>query len=184
MCSNLNFNNLLTYLLSALTAARCLNRLKLHRQPQQPTALCKAVPLLNTCRHYFPNITELILIPQKGISSIILHEIKPRIRFDLPNAFDQQHMTIGGGARPSLPPGGPNSFNFMQFLGKYGKIVCWRPPGSWRPLLGEILDPPLTIVINSHVTEILMRQSVSQKHLIFSLKKFNLIILCHILPTF
>ena len=42
------------------------------------------------------------------------------------------------------PPGGPNSFNFMQFLGKFGKIVCWRPPlGSWRPLLGEILDPPL-----------------------------------------
>ena len=32
----------------------------------------------------------------------------------------------------------------MQFLGKFGKIVCWRPPlGSWRPLLGEILDPPL-----------------------------------------
>ena len=26
------------------------------------------------------------------------------------------------------PPGGPNSFNFMQFLGKFGKIVCWRPP--------------------------------------------------------
>ena len=22
-----------------------------------------------------------------------------------------------------------NSFSFMQFLGKYGKIVCWRP--SW-----------------------------------------------------
>ena len=40
-------------------------------------------------------------------------------------------------------PGGPNSFNFMQFLGKYEKIVCCRAPGSWRPLLGEILDPPL-----------------------------------------
>ena len=40
-------------------------------------------------------------------------------------------------------PGGPNSFNFMQFLGKYGKIVYWRPLGSWRPLLGEILDPAL-----------------------------------------
>ena len=24
-------------------------------------------------------------------------------------------------------PGGPNSFNFMQFLRKFGKIVCWRP---------------------------------------------------------
>ena len=22
----------------------------------------------------------------------------------------------------------PNSFNFMQFLGKFGKIVCWCPP--------------------------------------------------------
>ena len=44
-----------------------------------------------------------------------------------------------GGARDA-PPRGPNSFNFMQFLGKFGKIICWRPPGSWRPLLGEILD--------------------------------------------
>ena len=35
----------------------------------------------------------------------------------------------------------------MQFLGKFGKIVCWRPLGSWRPLLGEILDPSL---IESH----------------------------------
>ena len=31
------------------------------------------------------------------------------------------------------PPGGPNSFNFVQFLGKFGKIVCWRPPGELAP---------------------------------------------------
>ena len=31
------------------------------------------------------------------------------------------------------PPGGPNSFNFMQFLGKFGKIVCWRSPGELAP---------------------------------------------------
>ena len=32
-----------------------------------------------------------------------------------------------------------------SFLGKFGKIVCWHPAlGSWRPLLEEILDPPLT----------------------------------------
>ena len=49
------------------------------------------------------------------------------------------------------PPGGPNSFNFMQFLGNFGKIVCWRPPlGSWRPLLGEILDPPLVTLFTCH----------------------------------
>ena len=34
------------------------------------------------------------------------------------------------------PPGGPNSFNFMHFLGKFGKIVCWRPPP------GELAPPP------------------------------------------
>ena len=31
------------------------------------------------------------------------------------------------------PPVGPNSFNFMQFLGKFGKIVCWHPPGELVP---------------------------------------------------
>ena len=28
---------------------------------------------------------------------------------------------------------GPNSFNFMQFSGTFGKIVCWRPPGGLAP---------------------------------------------------
>ena len=36
--------------------------------------------------------------------------------------------------------GGAKFFNFMQFLGKFGKIVCRHPP---TPQLGEILDPPL-----------------------------------------
>ena len=44
-----------------------------------------------------------------------------------------------GGGFPSAPPlvsAGPNSFNFMQFLGKFGKIVCWRPPPR------ELVPPP------------------------------------------
>ena len=40
------------------------------------------------------------------------------------------------GARGHRPPG-PNSFNFMQFLEKFGKIVCWRPPPR-----GELVPPP------------------------------------------
>ena len=32
---------------------------------------------------------------------------------------------------------------FTQFLIKFGKIVCWRPPGRLAPILREILDPPL-----------------------------------------
>ena len=39
----------------------------------------------------------------------------------------------------------PNFVNCIQFLGKFGKIMCWRPLEGWPPLLGEILDPPLAI---------------------------------------
>ena len=50
---------------------------------------------------------------------------------------------LRGGARDACPPppGGPNSFIFMQFLPK--KLQNNSTFGSWRPLLGEILDPPL-----------------------------------------
>ena len=33
------------------------------------------------------------------------------------------------GVQRTSAPVGPNSFNFMQFLGKFGKIVYWCPPG-------------------------------------------------------
>ena len=39
---------------------------------------------------------------------------------------------------------GPDSFNFIQFLGKFGQIVYWRPSGGLAAHLGEILDPPLS----------------------------------------
>ena len=35
---------------------------------------------------------------------------------------------------------GLNFLDFMQFLGKSGKFVCWRP------LLRRILNPPLVLV--------------------------------------
>ena len=38
-----------------------------------------------------------------------------------------------GGARDARPPRGPNSFNFMQFLRNFGKIICWRPPWELAP---------------------------------------------------
>ena len=38
---------------------------------------------------------------------------------------------LRGGTRDV--PEGPNSFNSMQFLGKFGKIVCWRPPPQGNP---------------------------------------------------
>ena len=41
----------------------------------------------------------------------------------------------GGGARDRRSSRGPNSFNFMQFLGKCGKSICWHPvpPQGWHP---------------------------------------------------
>ena len=51
---------------------------------------------------------------------------------------------LGGREGHTPPPGRPNSFDFMQFSGKFG---VFTPP--WRvhaPPLGKILDPPLITV--------------------------------------
>ena len=73
-------------------------------------------------------------------------------------------ITVGdlrGGA--SDTNGGLNSFNFMQFLGKFGKTVCWRPLEGWCPHLGEILDPPLNkhpLVTQKWRTDLSERDSI------------------------
>ena len=43
----------------------------------------------------------------------------------------------GGREGRTPPPLRPNSFNFMQFLGEFGKIACSRPPP-----LGGFTPPP------------------------------------------
>ena len=47
----------------------------------------------------------------------------------------------GGREGRTPPPGRPNSFDFMQFSGKFG--VFTPPLEGSRPPLGKILDPPL-----------------------------------------
>ena len=48
-----------------------------------------------------------------------------------------------GDARP-LPPWGSKFFQFHAVFGKFRQNRMLAPlPGSWHPLLGEILDPPL-----------------------------------------
>ena len=45
---------------------------------------------------------------------------------------------LRGAQGTRAPHGGPNSFNFMQFLGKFDKFVCWRPPwGVGAPSSGK-----------------------------------------------
>ena len=55
-----------------------------------------------------------------------------------PRWRDPNHRAVadlgGRRGRAPPPPGGPNSFNFMQFLGKFDKFVCWCP--------GELAPPP------------------------------------------
>ena len=50
------------------------------------------------------------------------------------NAIKIIQTKISGGSKGGAP--GPNSFNFMQNLGKFGKIVCWGPPAP-----GELAPP-------------------------------------------
>ena len=60
-----------------------------------------------------------------------------------------------GGSKGSAPSARPLTdqifLNFMQFLGKIWQICMLAPLlEGWRPLLREILDPPLICVL-SHV---------------------------------
>ena len=85
----------------------------------------------------------LKIIPKNGIVAN-----KGKVYVELQHAVADLR---GARGTRTPPPEGPSSFNFMQFLGKFGKIVCWRPPG---PLLGEILDPPLTwsvVLLSDHI---------------------------------
>ena len=57
---------------------------------------------------------------------------------------------LGGAWGTHAPPGRPNSFDFMQFSGKFG--VFTPPLEGSRPPLGKILDPPLSTVSSTRKT--------------------------------
>ena len=59
-------------------------------------------------------------------------------------------------------PGGPNSFNFMQFLGNFGKIVCWRPPGELAPPPRGNPGSATVYVFISHLLKILKSSETKQ----------------------
>ena len=79
---------------------------------------------------------------------------------------------VGGGAHagciplgctrrvpPPPPPTYQNFLNFMQFLGKF---VFWRLPlESWRPILREILDPPLLVELYLTTAQSLYYESLN-----------------------
>ena len=58
---------------------------------------------------------------------------------------DMCQWRIQGGAPP---PTAQNFLDFIQFLGKFDKIICWCPPPEGRrPLLQGILYPRLSVRI-------------------------------------
>ena len=59
-----------------------------------------------------------------------------------------------GGRRGRAPPRGSKFFQFHAVFGKNRQIRMLAPPlGSWRPLLGEILDPPLMAIFIHFIEE-------------------------------
>ena len=60
-----------------------------------------------------------------------------------------EYKISGGPKAGCSPPHVQNFCNFMQFFGKFGKIVGWRPSQEgWCPLLQGIIDKPLKMNIN------------------------------------
>ena len=65
-------------------------------------------------------------------------------------------LVVDLGGASVRPPTAQNFLNFMQFFAKFGKIICWRPPEGWRPLLWEILDPPLNTNVHPPSSRVLL----------------------------
>ena len=83
--------------------------------------------------------------------------------------------------RGRRPPTDPNFLNFMQFLGKSGEFVCWRPPRGWRSLLWGILYPPLYWI--SLISRIRWIQLESVKHdwKLFCVSHSHLALWCNVM---
>ena len=56
-----------------------------------------------------------------------------------------------------IPVRGPNCFNFIQFLGKFGKIVCSCPPSP----RGGLVSPPRGNRGSATVDPVLIRSSLT-----------------------
>ena len=54
---------------------------------------------------------------------------------------------IQGGEPGARPPKDQNFLNFMQFLGKSGKFLCWRPLGVGAPSYGESRIRPWHVIL-------------------------------------
>ena len=62
-----------------------------------------------------------------------------------------QGIVVSGGSKGGcegwVPPWGSKFFLFHAVFGEiWQNRMLAPPPGSWHPLLGEILDPPLVVI--------------------------------------
>ena len=68
---------------------------------------------------------------------------------ELPKCVYTKPVADLRGRVPRAPPEGPKFFQFHAVFGKIWQNRMLAPPlGSWRPLPGEILDPPLQAKVN------------------------------------
>ena len=81
--------------------------------------------------------TPLMLAAEKGHDKCIPILLRAGAQINRLNTL----ADLGGREGRTPPPGRPNSFDFMQFSGKFG--VFTPPLEGSRPPLGKILDPPL-----------------------------------------
>ena len=88
---------------------------------------------------------------------------------------------IQGGAPPACTPPTTQIFlNFVQFFGKFGKIICWCPLEDWRPLLWGILDPPM---LNAIYLNFEIRNSYLAKPNMISIKDQSFVLSFRVIKT-
>ena len=69
---------------------------------------------------------KLVVTSSNQFLLVVVHDIKGNTVTDV------------GGRRVHTPPMAQNFLNFMQFFGKIGNFICWRPPRTvGAPSYGE-----------------------------------------------
>ena len=73
-------------------------------------------------------------------SANVWTEVFPKFSHKISSDLQKIQFSASGGSKGGgRPPTAQNFLDFMQFLGKFDKIVCWRPPprGSAPPPTGN-----------------------------------------------
>ena len=134
---------------------RCvgINRTRLNISDQHNNNIGALIEVRGNYTNPVQRMADSCMKMAKSINREKLHMYMNKMRQFLWDCVGEIYLFIpppvadlrGREGRAPAPPPGSKFFQFQAVFGKnWRNCMLAPPPGSWRPLLGEILDPPLS----------------------------------------